>query len=113
MFIENIVSYIATSLVTALARPGPPTGIYYANINPQGTDVRLQVRCGAYMKVSNGLTVDEGPPFVYKIDSQSEPDYNSFRQAEHDLYKFVYNRDSNTIVTAFQAQGVELRPGHC
>ncbi|KAF4660402.1 hypothetical protein FOZ61_004039 [Perkinsus olseni] len=138
MFIKNTVSYIAAALLTALARPGPPTGIYYANINPQGTvcvevtwvpdpdkDVRLEVRCGARSKVSRDLTVDEGPPFVYKIDTHSEPVHSSFRQAAnavclelatmqaHDLYKFVYNRDSNTIVTAFQAQGVELRPGHC
>ncbi|KAF4705565.1 hypothetical protein FOZ62_001704 [Perkinsus olseni] len=115
MFINNKIICIAAALVTALARPGPPTGIYYANINPQGTvcvqvtwvpdpdeDVRLEVSCGARSKVSRDLTVDEGPPFVYKIDSQSEPVHNSFRQTvnavcleltttqEHDLYKFVY-----------------------
>ncbi|KAF4695283.1 hypothetical protein FOZ60_005149 [Perkinsus olseni] len=132
------VVYIAASLiVTALARPGPPAGTYYANINPQGTvcvqvnwppnrheDVQLGVKCGAHFKKSKDITVDEGPPSVYVTDSDSKPNYRRFRQVVNvycglrtilpgDLYKFVYKRVDKTIVTAFHGQGVMLRPGHC
>ncbi|KAF4681838.1 hypothetical protein FOZ60_011524 [Perkinsus olseni] len=133
------VIYIAASLmVGALARPGPPTGTYYAIINPQGTvcvqanwvphpheDVELGVKCGTHFKDSDDLTVDEGPPFTYKIDSDSADDFRRFRigvdilcrgfvhTLPGDLYKFDYHRGSNTIVTTFHAQRVELKPGHC
>ncbi|KAF4680737.1 hypothetical protein FOZ63_024956, partial [Perkinsus olseni] len=110
------VIYIAASLmVTGLARAGPPTGTYYANINPQvcvqvnwppgpHEDVVLGVKCGAQFKESKDLTVDEGPPFTYKIDSRSKPECRRFRlvvnmlchgivtTVPRDLFKFDYIR---------------------
>ncbi|KAF4689929.1 hypothetical protein FOZ63_031092 [Perkinsus olseni] len=94
--------YIAASLmVGALARPGPPTGTYYAIINSQG------VKCGTHFKDSDDLTVDEGPPFTYKIDSDSADDFRRFRigvdilcrgfvtTQPGDLYKFDYHRGNH------------------
>ncbi|KAF4698053.1 hypothetical protein FOZ63_026442 [Perkinsus olseni] len=125
-------------MVAALARPSPPSGSYYKNLNPQGTacvetrwstspheDVKLVMKCGDHSVDSNDLTVDELRPFVYKVDEHSKPDYDDFRlnvnirclgfvrMYELELFKFEYSPDSQTIKTVLEEQQHELRAGSC
>ncbi|KAF4744837.1 hypothetical protein FOZ63_030100 [Perkinsus olseni] len=125
-------------MVVVLARPSPPTGTYYKNINAQGTicvqlswpsspheDVILGVKCGPRRRESEALTVDELRPFVYKLDVHSQRDYNDFRLGVNqncnglvnmkyfDLFDFEYTPSCQTIETPFEETQYKLRPGSC
>ncbi|KAF4713663.1 hypothetical protein FOZ63_032821 [Perkinsus olseni] len=134
----KLIYSVISLMVVVLARPSPPTGTYYKNINAQGTicaqlrwptgpheDVVLGVKCGPRRRESEDLTVDDLRNFVYKLDEHSKRDYNDFRRRVNqacpglvnmqnfDLFKFEYNPGSQTIKTLFEGTQYKFRPGSC